>query len=107
MTVRKLLSITVSAVYFLITGFLSLAACYCVYEYVAYIIDKSVWTPYGLALFSFFIFIAQMTVSALISFFNKKYSKISFIMGLVALFLVVLWYNHIFIFEPSLYPVLQ
>ena len=107
MIARKFLSITVSAIYFLITGCLSLMTGYCVYEYIAYIIDMSGRTPYSLAMISFFIFVVQMAVSALISFFNKKYSKISFIMGLVTLFLVVLWYNHIFIFTPDLYPIIQ
>ncbi len=104
MNTRKVIDITIKVVYFLITGFLCLLMCIFLYGYVAYIIDINKSTPNVWAAFSLQPFIAHTIVSALIGFYNKKYSKISFILALVSLAMSVVFYNHIFIFQPNVYP---
>ena len=104
MNTHKVIDLTIKVVYFLITGFLCLLMCKYLYEYVAYIIDINSRTPDVSALSSFQAFIAHTIVSFLINFYNKKYSKISFILALVSLAMSVVFYNHIFIFQPNMYP---
>ncbi len=107
MNTRKVIDITIKGAYFLITAALCLLMCKYLYKYVVYIIDMTGGTPNILAALSFCVFVAHTIVSVLISFYNKKYSKISFILALVSLALSVVFYNHICIFQPDVYPTVQ